>query len=262
MNKKTNYKETKTMKKINIKNGVVALGIAALTISGASALTINTVTSGSSTTSSSGGTGQVNGTNTNSGANSNSSINANANINATVGHTSSSSDATSSGSSTSGGSVMTTGSNSIMISAPLNISSDADFQTYSNSIMTNDSNVSSITASGDNGIVVEYKHPGKFLGFIPVTVTATTEVTSNSDNTVNVKTKLPWWAMFVSGVQSFKSNIETRLQNSSDLQASMNARASAAGKARAVYQIVSGLNAEANANSTTNTSVNGSTNNQ
>jgi hypothetical protein len=251
------------MKKINfIKSGVTAVAAASL-LAGTSAFALTITTSGNASSSvqggatttthanTSAGSNNGNGTSSNSEANANSGLNANinANVNATtLGHTS-----------TTSGNM----SDNADITFPVNVSSDAQLQTYTQNIMSADANIANINASEANQIIVQYKHPGKFLGIFPVHVTSQTTVSTNSDNTVNVKVKLPWWSMFVTGVEKSRANIETALQSSASLKSSLNAQAGIQGRAQAVYNVLAALRANmtSNTNTTTgNNNVNSSTN--
>ncbi len=78
------------------------------------------------------------------------------------------------------------------VTSATNVSSDADVQSYSHSVIKNDVNVTAVSAD-ENTVSVTYKEPAKFLGFINTTLS----VTAKSDVDGNVTISYPWYAFLI-----------------------------------------------------------------
>lgn len=142
--------------------------------------------------------------------------------------------------------VTTNSSTRTSISLPINISLDTDLKNYENSIILKEDAVAKIdTTSSKDEITVEWKHEGKLFAFIPVTVTSETKVMANETAEAKVTTDMPWWSIFVSGVNDRSDEIDAKLEGSAAIKAYTDAKVSAQVRAQAVYEIVNELSADA-----------------
>ncbi len=138
---------------------------------------------------------------------------------------------------------------SVMIASPVNITADADLKTYTTGVQTSEENVSDIDTDSSDSVSVSWKNDAKLFGFISVKISSKTTVSAEQDNTVKVVTELPWWSIFVTGVNSDTwAQADMKIQQSSEVKANMKAQANASAKAHVVHAVVSQLSAEARAN--------------
>ncbi len=126
-------------------------------------------------------------------------------------------------------------------SSPSSVKTQADLSGYVAGEMKVDTNISSVEAASDN-VAVTYKQRAKLFGFIPVTVDAT----ANVDASGNVTVSYPWYAFLM---VTNKSDLETRIQNRVDADASLTAsvNASANVDASATAEAAAQLSADAQA---------------
>jgi hypothetical protein len=102
-----------------------------------------------------------------------------------------------------------------------------------------------IDTRGDEemSVKVTYKHSGKFLGFLPVTVRSTTIVESNAESEPKVSSRLSWWSFLVAEKDYEKAELESRIQSNPMIRANATAHASAAAKARVAEAVIAEMNA-------------------
>ncbi|MCE9643632.1 hypothetical protein K8Q93_00045 [Candidatus Parcubacteria bacterium] len=110
------------------------------------------------------------------------------------------------------------------ISVPEAVRTQADLNAYASSAVRADKNIDGVVLS-DSGVMVRYMQPAKLFGFIPVSVTVTTEV--DSQGTVSVK--YPWYRFLVA--VGDKEELETVIQSRVD--SALEAHASESGQAAA-----------------------------
>lgn len=117
------------------------------------------------------------------------------------------------------------------------VSSEADLQVWSESLESSNENVANIELKEDR-MDVEYRHPGKFLGFLPVKVKASTSAVVSEDGNIEIKTSMPWWNVFVSGTDEVSSSVDERLAGAT-LTTNMEASGETALRAKIIEAIVS-----------------------
>jgi hypothetical protein len=145
---------------------------------------------------------------------------------------------------------------SMMITNPVNIKADDDLKTYTSEVQTSEENVSEIDTDSSDSVSVSWENDADLFGFIPVKIDSKTTVSAEADNTIKVVTKLPWWSMFVTGVNaSTWAQSDMKLQESSEVKENMSPKANAAAKAHVVHAVVSRLSAETKANASTTAKV-------
>lgn len=139
----------------------------------------------------------------------------------------------------------------ITVLSSAQVNSDTDLEVFTTNISMTEKAVAKVdvNAGSDNDAEVKviYRHKGKFLGFIPVTVNSTTVVKARSDTEAEVSSRLPWWSFLVIGETFAKADIENRIKNNATVKANMQANASAQAKAAVAEAVIAELNAEAQA---------------
>lgn len=95
------------------------------------------------------------------------------------------------------------------VSVPSAVHTQADLSAYASSAVRADKNIDGVVLS-DSGVMVRYMQPAKLFGFIPVSVTVTTEV----DNQGHVAVKYPWYRFLVS--VGDKDKLEADIQSRVD----------------------------------------------
>ncbi|HEY1041103.1 MAG TPA: hypothetical protein VGE63_00035 [Candidatus Paceibacterota bacterium] len=162
------------------------------------------------------------------------------NVNGNVNSTTNANNQNGQSSTNTDGTMNTTSSANVMSSAQ--VTTDADFESFTNTLEARDSNVANVDYTtnndGDSTVSVVYKQRGRFLGIIPVNVRTRTNVTTNADNTVEVKARPAWWSFLVTGKDYSASELEAELQNNATIQANANMNASATSRARVVEAVV------------------------
>lgn len=91
--------------------------------------------------------------------------------------------------------------------------------------------ISSVNVGTDGSIEVKYRHQAKLFGFVPVTVISRTAVFAESDGSVVVDTRLPWWAFLVRGASQIESEIEASVSAHSAVKAQSETRTAVSGEA-------------------------------
>ncbi len=99
---------------------------------------------------------------------------------------------------------------------------------------------------GDSEVKVEYRHKGKLLGLIPVTIKSTTVVEATTDAEAEVRSKMAWWGFLVSGKNYTKSEIESNIRNNAVVKAQAEANIGARTKAEVAEAVIAELTAHAN----------------
>lgn len=140
----------------------------------------------------------------------------------------------------------------VAITSSAQVSSDADLEVFSENIVAEKDNVVKVkmNSEGDSEskIIVKYKHHGKLVGFIPVTVQSTTEVSAKADEELEVKSRLPWWSFLVTKKNYDKFEIESELRNNAVIRENVQAGASASARARVTEEVIAVVQANAMAN--------------
>jgi hypothetical protein len=126
--------------------------------------------------------------------------------------------------------------------APLSVRTDADLQAYVKGEIEADSGMQAVEIS--DSVSVDYAQRAKLFGFIPVTVTVTTEV--DTDGKVSVR--YPWYGFLLakaSGDADLKANIQSRVDSVRAGNVSAGAEAGAEfdanAKARLINEVRSAL---------------------
>jgi hypothetical protein len=98
---------------------------------------------------------------------------------------------------------------------------------------------------GEVEIKVAHKGDGRFLGFMPVTLTTTVVVEVSENGNLEVRSDLPWWSFLVAKKAYNKTDLETRIANNETIQANAQVNASAAAQARIAEAVIAEFEAYA-----------------
>lgn len=177
----------------------------------------------------------------------NSSTSANTQLNASASVNSSAS-ATDSQASSSSKEVIRLEKNSsgIEIILPTQVSTEEDLNIYQKNSEVRDENISKIDTEVEDGVSVEYKHPGRLFGIIPVEVIAKTTVKAQSDGKLKTETTFPWWSSMVRGLGDVRAQVDGTI-SSQFANVMTNGTTASVLRARLIDAIVR-ANAEARAN--------------
>ncbi len=136
------------------------------------------------------------------------------------------------------------------------VSSETDLKLFTSNMSSQNESVAKVEVSSENSketeVEVVYKHKGKFLGFIPVTIKSTTDVSVEENSKVEIESSLSWWSFLVTGVNYNKKDIESRLENNTKVQVNTKLNASAQARAEIVESVVAELQASAEAEGSAN----------
>lgn len=145
----------------------------------------------------------------------------------------------------------------IAITSSSEVATESDLKIFSSNVRAQEKSIAKVVISDeekvDTEVKVVYKHKGKLLGFIPVTVKSTTVVEVKADAETEVKTKLSWWSFLVAGVNHSKSELESSIKNNAQVKANASVNASAQTKARVAEAVIAEVDAHAEAQFNTKT---------
>ena len=150
------------------------------------------------------------------GVNVNASSTTNANVNAGVNSTTSvesESRSNASSSSSNGTARLETNSSGIEILLPTQVTTEEDLNVYQENTISTDKKVAEIDTDIENGVAVEYKHPGKLFGVINVEVNSKTTVEAGSDGKLKTETTFPWWSSMVRGLGDIRAQVDGTIQS-------------------------------------------------
>ena len=188
---------------------------------------------------------------TSANTNSQTNVGANTNVSATV------SPSASAGSAMSQDATVQNSTDATM-PAPTNISTTDDLNLYTKSLQENDRDISNIDVNNDH-VIVAYREPAKFLGFIPVSVTANAQVDAEG----NVTLHYPWYTFLSSkNDEQLKADLQTRVAEVMGAQGGMNAGMTASSSPQSRAELIQALHtalkggAEANAQANTTATAN------
>lgn len=131
------------------------------------------------------------------------------------------------------------------------------FKILSSNISSINKEVANVDVNSKNPekteVKIMYKHKGKLLWFIPVTVKSTTTVDMQKDSAIEVKSNLPWWSFLITGENYNRANLESSIKNNTIVQAGVNTNinASAQSKAKVALAIIEEIRANATAEANT-----------
>ncbi|MFA7216579.1 MAG: hypothetical protein WC095_01185 [Candidatus Paceibacterota bacterium] len=144
----------------------------------------------------------------------------------------------------------------IAITSSSQVKSDADLEIFSSNVSVEKEKVDKVEIKsdedGESKVEVVYKHRGRLLGFIPITLKSTTSVEANSDSEIVVKTRMPWWSFLVGKVDYSKTDIESKIKNNETVKANAKANASAESKAKVVEAVIAEVQADVDAQASLN----------
>lgn len=144
----------------------------------------------------------------------------------------------------------------IAVTSSSQVKSDADLEIFSSNVSVEKEKVDKVKIKsdedGESKVEVVYKHNGKLLGFIPITLKSTTSVEANSDSEIVVKTRMPWWSFLVGKVDYSETDIESKIKNNEIVKANAKVNASAEAKAKVVEAIIAEVQADIDAQASVN----------
>lgn len=147
-------------------------------------------------------------------------------------------------------------SNGVAIVSSSQVNSESDLNVFSANVSIKDKQVSEVNVdSGNKGesmVEVTYRHKGKLLGFIPVTVKSKTVVEVKSDTKTEVHSKLPWWSFLVIKKNYAKADIESRIKSNNTIRQNAKVNASSQEKAQIAEAVIAEVAADANAQASIN----------
>lgn len=138
-------------------------------------------------------------------------------------------------------------SGDIAIVAAAQVRSDDDLETFERNAAANATSVEAVSiktnAENTTAVEVDYEHPGKLFGLMPVTMTSKAAVTVHNNGVIEVSVKLPWWSIVVGGTEPAETDIETRLRDNPTIMTNAEAGLSARSKAEIAEAIITELEA-------------------
>jgi len=155
--------------------------------------------------------------------------------------------------------LLKTNANGIAVIASSQVDSEEDLEVFESNIPSQNKAVVKVNVDseedGSSEITVVYRHKGKFLGFLPITIKSTTVVEAGADSRVKVRSSAPWWGFLVSSKAYSNANVESRLENNATLNSNLDSNIKVRAQAEMVEAIIAELTAEAEANIETDTSI-------
>lgn len=137
----------------------------------------------------------------------------------------------------------------VAITSASKVNSEEDLKVFSSNISSQNKAIVLVNVSSENTamtkVQVVYRHKGKFLGFIPVTIKSTTVVEARENSEAEIKSSLSWWSFLVAGENYSKTNLESRIKGNSKVLANAKANASAQARAEIAEAVIAELQANA-----------------
>lgn len=145
-------------------------------------------------------------------------------------------------------------SSGVAVISSAQVNSESDLEVFSANVKAKDKKVAKVDIEseddGESEIKVIYRHNGKFLGFIPVTVKSTTIVEAEAE--AEVKSRLSWWSFLVADENYSKAELESRVKNNPMVRANARANASAQAKAQIAEAVLAEVATHANTQASLN----------
>jgi len=140
-------------------------------------------------------------------------------------------------------------SSGIAVVSSSQVSSEEDFEVFASNAVQANKAVARVKSDSENSgeVKVVYKHKGKLLGFIPVKIKSTTAVKAEENADVYARSNLSWWSFLVIGENYNRTDIESRIQSNTRIQANAKLDISARTKAEIAESIIAELQASAGA---------------
>jgi len=147
-------------------------------------------------------------------------------------------------------------SSGVAVITAAQVSSESDLETFSANASSKNKAVAKVDINSDNNgeseVKVIYRHKGKFLGFIPVTIKSTVVVEAKADAEAEVRSNLSWWSFLVAGKNYAKADLESRIKSNATIKANARVDASAQAKAQVAEAVIAEVTAHANAQASLN----------
>ncbi|MBI5138747.1 MAG: hypothetical protein HZA95_03035 [Candidatus Vogelbacteria bacterium] len=136
----------------------------------------------------------------------------------------------------------------IAITSSSEVATDEDLKVFSSNIKSKNKAVVSVeeNSADSSPVKIVYKHTGKLLWLIPVTIESTTVIEAKSDTEAEVRSSLPWWGFLVAGENYNSAALEARIRNNERIMANAKVNANARAKAEIAEAVIAELNASAN----------------
>jgi len=132
----------------------------------------------------------------------------------------------------------------VVITGSGQVATDADLEVYRENLRVEDTAFVDATLDGEDTVDVAYYHDGKLFGLIPVKVKSSTSVTTGSNGEVVIKTRMPWWNIFVTGTNTTAADIDETLTTSSMIESDFKLGVDAAARAR-ILEAIANAHAQA-----------------
>lgn len=125
----------------------------------------------------------------------------------------------------------------IPVMSSVQVATDADLTLFRENMQTEDKNIAEVSADSDEKIAVAYWHQGHLFGVFPMKVKSETTVRSETNGSVVVKTRMPWWNMFLTGTGRVTTDVDSSLNESRAVENDFKLAGNATAKARILEAI-------------------------
>ncbi len=136
-----------------------------------------------------------------------------------------------------------------VVSSAAQVQTDADLESFRQNLAVNHEAVEAVRIDtdeeGTTEVEVNYRHSGKLIGLIPVTVRSATVVKIEADGTIDVDSNVPWWSLMVTRIDHAEREIEARVKDNPTVMTNVELGLSARGKAEIAEAIIAELQAHA-----------------
>jgi hypothetical protein len=113
-----------------------------------------------------------------------------------------------------------------------------DLDAYEENILVVNSAVADADSSNKR-VAVSYWHEGKFLGIFKVKVESRTNAEIGEEDTLTVRTDMPWWAFLVFGLGNVQGDVQYDIMSNDQFSADVLDTENAVARARALDVIIS-----------------------
>lgn len=141
-------------------------------------------------------------------------------------------------------------SSGVAVMSSSQINSEKDLDIFSDNVSRKNDEVANVDINsgeeGESEVKVIYRHKGKFLGLIPITIKSTTVVETTTDEETEVRSNLSWWSFLVTEKNHAKDDIESSIKNNTTIKSNTMVNASAEAKAKVAEVVIAEVRASAN----------------
>lgn len=133
------------------------------------------------------------------------------------------------------------------------VNTAADLEVFKENLVETESDIYAVDST-DSSVTVVFNNKGKLFGLIPASIKSRTVLTTDTEGNFEVKSRLPWWSIFVSKIDHNRANLEAQIKNDAKVKAYLTGGIDAQPKAYLIQEIITQIRMNASTNAKVNAS--------